>query len=271
MIEIRTPFFPATPGRATAIQTGFRFGHVGTHMSRTIMLAELASTFASLPESAKPAEYSSAIIEDNCLRKQTVANRRHSLQHLRELYALDPAVPLFRVLGRLWTIDPAARPLLALLGSLARDPLLMATASAIIDMPDGAEYQRTGMRTAIGASVGARLNDATVDKAIRNAASSWAQSGHLQGRTFKVRRRVNATPAVIAFALYLAHAAGFHGQEILASGWVRVLDCSTSAALALALEAKRIGLIDLRAAGDVFELGLDRLDPGPAQAKLAAR
>jgi hypothetical protein len=271
MTETRTPFFPATRGRATAIEAGFRFGHVGTHTSRTIMLDELASTFASLPVTAESAEYSSAIIEDNCLRKQTVANRRHSLQHLRELYALDPAVPLFRVLGRLWAIDPPARPLLALLGSLARDPLLMATAPAIIDMPDGAEYQRTALRTAIGASAGARLNDATLDKAIRNAASSWAQSGHLQGRTFKVRRRVNATPAAVAFALYLATAAGFHGQEILTSGWVKVLDCTTSAAMALAREAKRSGLIDLRTAGEVFELSLDRLDPGPAQAGGAAR
>ena len=269
MTEIRTPFFPATRGRATAIEAGFRFGHVGTHTSRTIMLDELASTFASLPLSAKSAEYSSAIIEDNCLGKQTVATRRHSLQHLRELYALDPAVPLFRVLGRLWAIDLPARPLLALLASLARDPLLMATAPPIIDLPDGAEYQRTAMRTTISASVGARLNDATLDKVIRNAASSWSQSGHLDGRTFKVRRLVKATPAVVAFALYLATAAGFHGQDILSSGWVKVLDCTTSAAMALALEAKRIGLIDLRAAGDVFELSLDRLDQGPVQAGIA--
>jgi len=266
MTEMRTPFFPATRGRAAAIEAGFRFGHVGTHTSRTMMLDELASTFSSLPLSAKVAEYCSAIIEDNCLGKQTVATRRHSLQHLRELYALDPAVPLFRVLGRLWAIDPSARPLLALLASLARDPLLMATAPLIIDMPDGAEYQRTAMRTTISASVGARLNDATLDKVIRNAASSWSQSGHLDGRTFKVRRLVKATPTVVALALYLATAAGFHGQEILSSGWVKVLDCTTSAAMALALEAKRIGLIDLRAAGDVFELSLDRLDPGPAHA-----
>ena len=44
MIEIRTPFFPPTRGRATAIQAGFRFGHVGTHTSRTMMLEELTAT-----------------------------------------------------------------------------------------------------------------------------------------------------------------------------------------------------------------------------------
>jgi hypothetical protein len=37
----------------------------------------------------------------------------------------------------------------------------------------------------------------------RNAASSWAQSGHLEGRTFKKRRKVVAPPATAAFAIYL--------------------------------------------------------------------
>ena len=96
---------------------------------------------------------------------------------------------------------------------------------------------------------------------IRNTASSGEQSGHLAGRTFKIRRLVQATPAATAFALYLTEAAGFHGQEALASAWMRVLDCSTSKAMESALEAKRIGLLDLRAAGEVFELNLTRLDP----------
>jgi hypothetical protein len=40
-----------------------------------------------------------------------------------------------------------------------------------------------------------------------------------------------------------------------------VLDCSLATAKELALEAKRLGLIDLRMAGDVVEFGLSRLDP----------
>lgn len=265
MIEIRTPFFPATRGRGTAIHAGFRFGHVGTHTSRTMMLEELTATLSAVPACRKTTDYASAIVEDNCLSKQTVANRRHSLQHLRELYALDPSVPLFRILNRLWVLDAPGRPLLALLVSLARDPLLMGTATAIIGLQDGAEFQRSAMRATIGKVVGERFNDATLDKAIRNTASSWAQAGHLHGRTFKVRRLVKPTPATVAFALYLANAAGFHGQEILTSAWLKVLDCTTSNAMELALEAKRIGLIDLRVAGDVFELNLDRLDPEGAR------
>ena len=39
---------------------------------------------------------------------------------------------------------------------------------------------------------------------------------------------------------------------------------SRTIALDLAIEAKRLGLLDLRVAGDVFDLNLDRLDPRSA-------
>jgi hypothetical protein len=106
------------------------------------------------------------------------------------------------------------------------------------------------------------MNDAVLDKVVRNVSSSWTQTGHLQGRTFKIRRRVQAQPASLAFALYLGHAAGFRGEELLTSGWVAALDRTVSSARALALEAKRVGLIDFRSAEDVIEFGLERLDPG---------
>jgi hypothetical protein len=70
----------------------------------------------------------------------------------------------------------------------------------------------------------------------------------------------------VAFAIYLAHAAGFRGAEIFSCAWLRLLDCDPSRARHLALDAKRIGLIDLRMAGDVIELNLSRLDPSPAKA-----
>jgi hypothetical protein len=78
---------------------------------------------------------------------------------------------------------------------------------------------------------------------------------------FKRRRLVSPTPAAVAFALYLGHAAGFRGAEIFASAWLRVLDSDPSRARHLAVEAKRVGLLDLRMAGDVIELNLFRLDP----------
>jgi hypothetical protein len=242
-------------------EIGFRFGDKGTHTSRTIMLAELTAVLEAVPATGARQDYVEAVIGGNCLRKPTTSTRRLSLQRLSELYALDPEIAIFRVLRRLWETDPASHPLLALLAALARDPLLLATAPAILPLPDGIEMPRKSMTELLRVAVGERLNDATLNAVIRNAASSWSQAGHLSGRTFKFRRRVRPTPVAVAFALYLASALGFRGDEILTSGWIKTLDCTPSQALELAIEAKRIGLLDLRVAGDVFDLNLDRLDP----------
>lgn len=243
-----------------ATRAGFRFGAKGTHTSRTLMLPELSAALAATPANGSRADYAAAIIDANCLGKPTAATRRLTNQRLGELYALDPEVPLFRALRRLWQGDVAGRPLLALQCAIARDPLLAATTAPITELPPGSEFQRDAVRTALRKAVGDRLNEATLEKVIRNAAASWSQSGHLEGRTFKRRCRVSATPATVAYGLYLARLAGFRGAQLFSSGWVAVLDCTPSRARELALEAKRIGLIDLRVAGEVVDISFERLE-----------
>jgi len=252
-------FFACGAAAEAAASQGFRTGDRGTHSSRTIMLDELTALLAAVPRDADRGAYSAAVVEDNCLAKPTISTRRLSIQRLGELYALDRRCPVFRVLRFLWDLDPKSRPLLAMLGALARDPLLRATAARIVELPPGAELPRVSVRAALRESVADRLSEAVLEKVLRNAASSWTQSGHLEGRTFKIRHRVEATPFAVALALFLAHAAGFRANELLANGWLSVLDASPSAARALALEAKRLGLLDLRSAGDVLEVGFARL------------
>ena len=248
-----------------AERQGFRFGARGTHTSRTMMFDELSTVLTVTPSEGRREDYALAIIESNCLGKPTVATRRLTNQRLGELYALDPTVPLFRVLRQLWDLDPNSGRLLALQCALARDPLLEATAPAIIALSIGSEFLREPMKTTLRLAVGDRLNDSILDKVIRNAASSWTQSGHLAGRTFKKRRAVAPTAMNAAYAVYLAHASGFRGADIFASAWLTVIDCSPSSGRELVLEAKRLGLLDLRIAGDVVELALDRLDPATAR------
>lgn len=259
--ENSVSLFPASGPAATASEVGFRFGAKGTHTSRTMMFEELRLVLQATAPEARRADYAAAIIEGNCLSKPTGSTRRLTNQRLGELYGLDLAIPLFRVLRRLWSLDPEGQPLLALLAAIARDTLLAATCPAIVFLPPSAEFQRSAMKSALRALVGNRLNDSTLEKVCRNAASTWSQSGHLEGRTFKKRRAVIAPPATVAFAIYLAHAAGFRGADIFSCAWLRVLDCDPSRARHLALDAKRIGLFDLRMAGDVVELNLSRLDP----------
>lgn len=225
------------------------------------MLEELSTVLVATPEGSSREHYAAAIVEGNCLGKATAATRRLTNQRLGELYGLDSRMPLFRVLRRIWSIDVPGRPLLALQCAIARDPLLAATVSPVLGLAPGSDLPRDTIRAALREAVDERLSDATLDKVVRNVASSWQQAGHLVGRTFKKRAAVRATPGSVAFGLYLGHAVGFRGAPLFATGWISLLDCTPASARILAIEAKRIGLIDLRIAGEVVDLVLERLDP----------
>lgn len=253
-------FSPSSGPASSAEKAGFRFGDKGTHTSRTIMFEELSTLFKCAGPEASRAEYATFIIEQNCLAKSTAATRRLTNQRLGELYALNLSVPIFRILRRLWDIDEQSRRLLALTCALARDPLLMASAPVILSLSEDREFFRDPLKEAIRNHVGDRLKDAIIDKVVRNIASSWSQSGHLEGRTFKKRRRVEPRPVNIAYALFLGYMAGFRGEDLFSSGWIAILDCTPPAAKELALDAKRLGLIDMRTAGGVTEINLSRLD-----------
>lgn len=230
-----------------------------------MMLREITELLALLPSDATHEDYKEAIVHENALGKRTYATRLSSRQRLNEMYGLDPRLALFRVLRYLWGVDPAARPLLAMLCALARDPLLRSTAHPVLGLAPGEELIRSTFATTIRESVGTRMNNAVLDKVARNAASSWAQSGHLEGRVRKIRRRVAATPGAAAMALWLGEMEGRAGLSLLDSDWAAVLDARGQALLPLVLDAKRLGLIQARVAGSVVEVGTRLLDPGVRQ------
>jgi hypothetical protein len=251
---------PQSPREESRLrEAGFRWGDRGTHTSRTVMLDELRSVFASCRPDATRDNYLSAIHEDNCLGKRTAATRKLSSQRLSELYALDPEVPLFRVLRRCWYADRDNHGVLAVLLALARDPLLRITAPPVLRMRPGEELARQQMTDALDRAVGDRLSDSTLDKVVRNAASSWTQSGHLRGRGRKIRQRVVPTPATAAYALLIGHLAGTRGAAVFETLWAQVLDASAGELMHLAMDARRLGFLDMSQSGGVIDVAFSRL------------
>lgn len=233
---------------------GFRLGDKGTHTSRTIMLDELEHLLSAAPGDVDRAAYVAATIDDNCLSKRTAATRKLSLQRLSELYGLDPSVPVFRVLRDLWPHHTSSRPLLAMLVALARDPLLRFTAPTVLNTPMGEELSRQRLKDSLSTALSHRLNAAILDKVCRNASSSWTQSGHLEGRVRKIRRRVEATPAACTFALLLGYMLGRRGHALFETPWTTVLDAQPHELIDLATDAKRLGLLDLKQSGSMIDV-----------------
>jgi hypothetical protein len=251
---------PTTKGDEARLRdAGFRWGQRGTHTSRTIMLDELRALLTNCRPEATRERYLSAIREDNCLGKRTVATRRLSSQRLSELYALDPEVPLFRIMRRCWYADREGQRLLALLLALARDPLLQITALPVLRMRPGEELARQQMIDALKRAVGSRLSESTFDKVVRNASSSWTQSGHLKGRGHKIRQRITPTAVSTAFALLLGYLAGTRGAMLFETFWAQVLDSPPSELMHLAMDARRLGFLDMSQSGGVVDLTFSRL------------
>ena len=242
-----------------AAEFGLVAGRSGPHSSRTMTLEELDRLLDAVPPDAEFAQYEVAVVDDNLLLKATLANRKGTLRRLRELYTLDKSVPLFRVFRKLWDLDVSSGPLLALLVAYARDPLLRATAAAVLETPVDAELMRQSVCKAIAMFSDGGMSDSTIDKVARNTSSSWSQAGHLIGRVRKIRKLVQPTPTTVTLAMLLAYANGQRGKSLLSNEFIRLLDADAETARSRAIDARRVGLIGLRESGEVFDVGFTPL------------
>jgi hypothetical protein len=227
----------------------------GTHTSRTIMLRELRLLLASCQSDAEPEDYVAAIVEENVLGKKSENTRARSLRYLRELYVLDRRSVLFRGLRDLWDADEAAQPLLALMCSLARDPLLRATAGPVLDIPLGGQVDAGMLSAAVAERYPDSYSEAVRNKVGRNASSSWTQSGHLHGRSTKTRTQAVCRPAAVAFASMIGYLTDARGQGLLRTVWGRALDAPDHVVFEHAFAAAQRGWIEFRRAGEIIDVG----------------
>lgn len=235
-------------------QIGCKFTSGGSHISRTIMLAELEQVLDAVPSGSASDTYRTAILTLNVLSKNTESTRQKSLRHLRELYALDEATPIFGLLRKLHAADAASLPLLAVQVAWARDPLLRATTPPVINASEGERVETASLAQALEDAFPNQYSELNRNKIARNAASSWTQSGHLAGRGKKTRQRIEPDVVAVTMAFFFGAIAGYHGAAVFSNPWCRLLDLTPDRAKRMGLEAHRAGLLNLRAVGEVVEL-----------------
>ncbi len=235
-------------------QLGFRFGINGPHAARTMMLDDLRVLLAHMPAQATRADYVAAVVEANVLAKPTRKARELAVRHMATLYGLDPGNPIFRALRRLWPLDEAAQPLLALAVALARDPLLQGTQSFILGQVAGAAVPREAMQAFLAATHPDRFSPASLKSFAQNVSGSWTAAGLLQGKARKTRAVAQPHPESVALLLFLGHLQGRTGQRLFSSDWTPLLGVSPGELEVLANAASHRGLLVFMNAGGVKEV-----------------
>lgn len=230
-----------------------------THASRTLMVSELEILLSSSDPRFSASDYRNAILEENVLAKGTVTTRRASFRYLAELYSLDSENVLFRALRRFQFVNETSLPLLALLVALTSDEFLKSGARYIENLGVDEQLDRNALREAISQRIKRPIKDSTLDKITRNCASSWTQSGHLKGRTFKSRQAVKPGPGALAMALLLGYLQGVRGAGLLSTFWMRILGLTPEAVPPLATNAVDLGLLTFQSAGDVVSVSFPSL------------
>lgn len=248
------------PAASSALEKfGLKFSAGGAHISRTMMLQELAAVLSSVPQGSGIDDYREAILQQNVLGKTTDSTRRESLRRLRELYALDEVTPIFGLLRKLHAMDTVSLPLLAVQVAWARDPLFRATTPPVMDAAEGERVETANLARALETAFPSQYSELSLNQTARHAASSWTQSGHLAGRARKTRQRVRPTVVAVTLAFLLGHIAGHHGVAVFSNPWCRLLDLTPERAKAMGFGAHRAGLLNLRAVGEVVEVSVPLL------------
>lgn len=233
---------------------GFRLKGGGAHQSKTMMLQELDALLAIGHFTGN--EIKAAAVDQNILGKSTRKTREITFRNLSSLFGLVEQPPMTKILFKLWQADTDGHRLQALLVALARDPLLRDTAQIIVTGTAGKRLQRPLFEELLERIHPHRFSRKMLRSLAQNCASTWTQSGHLEGAIKKIRRLVSPTSATVALAAMLATVAGYGGPAILSSNWIKVLDLSPDQALDHLRRAESLGLARVRSAGDVTEIAV---------------
>lgn len=238
---------------------GFKYGRNGAHSSRTMMLAELTVLFERHSSNATAQEYQQDIEQYNALNKPSMKARQLTWRHLVDLYGMNTDIPLFRIFRLLWESDEEARPLLACQMALARDPLLRASLSTILELNIGETLSRQQMEDAFNEQFPDRYSPAMLKSLAQNVNGTWTNAGYLSGRVKKTRSEPKIKAVNIVFAIILGRVQGATGNRLFTSTWTQMLQCRTEKLLELARLAGHMGLISFKHSSEVIDVGLSGL------------
>ncbi len=239
---------------------GFKFGRNGAHSARSMMIEELKELLFARDESATKQDYENDIVDFNILHKPTEKSRKLTFRHLVDLYGISMEVPLFNVFRQWWELSEESQPMLALQLSVARDPILRASAQVILPLQLGEHLSRETVEQHLAHDDPERFSPASLKSFAQNINGTWTQAGYLEGKAKKFRAQPKATYVNLAYALFLAHCHGLSGQRLFDSFWCKMLSQDKEHLFELAHRASLRGLINFKQISEVIEVTFPNIE-----------
>ncbi len=219
-----------------------------------MMLPEISILTEVIPLEATQHEYRNAILADNVLGKPTYTSRDKSLRHLLQLYELDPNLALFRVLRKLTAEDRASLPLIAMTCTFCRDAQFRHSFGLIDQLKPGEPLRRERMEEYLEEGFPGRFSAAMKKSLAQNVNATWTESGHLTGRSRKVRALPQPRAAASTYAMFAGYLRGLRGEILIQSVFGRLVAPDPSVIIAHLSTATTPGWLRFRHGGGVLEI-----------------
>jgi hypothetical protein len=255
------------PNRSIALQA-LGFIDSGVISSRSVMLPELSALLAVAPRDADAQTYRRLAVEEDALHKASAANRLKTFNKLKLLYSLNSAVPIFREFRRLGLLFPAELPAMAGALAFAREPLLRACADMVLSTPVSTPLTRARFEAWVRDHAAGRFSQTMYRSFSHNLYASFFQIGYLGDAVAKcrLRQRLDARPASVAYAAFLDWLSGLNGLSLLQGSFSRTLELAKGDHLAMLTAAGQLGLMRVANSGGVLHLDFASwLQPGEAR------
>ena len=239
----------------TLEELGFNYNSAGAHIRRSLMTVDLDVLLKYIKSPQAPySDYYDAIVNENCLGKESQSNRKITATNLKYLYSLNNEYPIWAALRFLYDKDGESLPLLALLCAFGRDELLRAYLPFLLSKEYALIIPRLETEQFYEELYPGRFSPVMLKSLAQNINGSYTLTGHFKGRTKKVRNRPKATTASVVYAVYLGSLQGARGLSLLNTEFIKILELNNHEALEHLQIASQKGWVNLKYMGEVLEV-----------------
>lgn len=248
---------------------GFSSG--GVLSSRSVMLPELSNLMAIAPAGADTTALQRLVVDEDALHKPSAANRVKTFSFLRNLYGLNPQLPIYREFTRLCHLSPVDTTVLAGTLAFAREPVLRACTDMVLDTTIGKPLGREDFEVWVREYAPGRYSQSMYVSFSHNLYASFFQLGYLSEAAGKsrIRKRRDVRPVSVAYAAFLDWLTGLNGLSLLTGAFSTTLELPKGDHLNLLSAAGQQGLMRVAHAGGVLQLDFSNwLRPGESRLSL---